>query len=170
MVATTQGARLAASLTLPLVPLTHAPSGVLKFDGDVAACPILSLNDLVMFGPMIPVNASIRSIKLGSDDLGTTGALGLGFYKIDRISDTATTFTLVSSATAIASALDVHTAAVAPTERRFSVLDHSTVTQKAWELAGLSADPGYGHLIIGAKATTATTATGNLSLSVEFVV
>lgn len=148
--------------TPPLVINGRLDGGLSKRNFDTVEVPALSINDTVMLA-RVPVDAVIGSIQLATDDLGTTGILDYGFYK--RNSDA--TFTAVSAA-AIATGLDVNAAAVAFTERRFTVLDINTVQKQAWELAGLSARPAYDYLYIGLVATTATTAGGTVSQKLEY--
>jgi hypothetical protein len=112
----------------------------------------------------IPVDAVIPSLMLASDDLGNSAQADLGFYK--KNSDG--TYT-AGSAAAIASNLDLNTAAVAFTERRFSVLGIETVQQKAWELAGLSARPAYDYLFVALTFDTGGTAAGTVSIKAQYV-
>lgn len=120
--------------------------------------------DTAVLGLGIPVNARITSIRVATDDLGAAGTMDIGLFKKNADG----TFTAVS-ANAIANDLDVNTAAVTLTERRFSSKDINTVKQKAWELAGLSAEPAYKELFIGMTFDTGTTAAGTLTIIVEFV-
>ncbi len=148
--------------TPPLVINGRLDGGLSKRNFDTVEAPVLSINDTVMLA-RVPVDAVLGSIQLATDDLGTTGILDYGFYK--RNADG--TFTAVLAA-AIATGLDVNAAAVAFTERRFSVLDINTVQKQAWELAGLSVRPSYDYLYIGLVATTATTAIGTVSQKLEY--
>ena len=125
--------------------------------------PVMSLADVEIVAKL-PIDAVLPSIKLASDDLGTTGTLNIGFYK----KNTDGTYTAVSAA-AIASAINVNTAAVALTEYRFSVKDINTAKQKVWELAGLSARPAYSDMYVGVAAAAATTAIGTVSMFIDFV-
>lgn len=131
---------------------------------DTIEATALTTNDIVIMSPL-PVNAILNSIQLATDDLGTTGALSLGLYK----KNTDGTYTAVLS-NAFATSLDVNTTAVAFTERRYSNLDINTVSQKLWQLAGLSASPDYDSLYIACLATTGTTATGTISIKGSYSV
>ena len=162
--ATTFGPALANALATPAVPNGKTAVRLISV-AETVSVPVLALNDLVIFGTKIPVESKIHSIRIASTDLGTTGTLSYGFYKI--VDGAAV---LVSGAAAIAANLDVKTAAVALTDRRTSVLSHTTMDSPAFTLAGLSARPAYEHLYIGAKATEATDATGSLTLVVEHTV
>jgi len=172
---TTQASRLAASLTLPLVPISHAGGAEVAQDADVVSVGVMAQNDIAMFRTLIPVDASIQAIVFAADAIGAdqgggaSGTIDLDFFKIDRPSDPNTTFTRVSGGAAIASAIDV-TAAVVPTDERFAVLDHTSNVKHAWELAGLSAAPSYAHFLIGATASAATTIAGKMSVSVKHAV
>ena len=87
----------------------------------------------ILFG--VPVDAIIDSVIFGCDDLGTAGTVDIGFYRAS-----ADTYAVVD-ADAIANNIDVNTAAVAPTNYRYSVKGIETAGQAAWQLAGLSARP-----------------------------
>lgn len=124
-----------------------------------------SANDTVMM-VRIPVDAYIPSIKLASDDLGTTGTIDIGFYQAATSSGVGT----VVDADAIANNIDVNSAAVALTEYRFSVKGIETAKQKAWELAGLSEKPAYAFFDVGLTFDAATTATGDVTLMVDYCI
>jgi hypothetical protein len=127
----------------------------------VAEPTALSLSDAVIMGK-VPIDARIGSIRLATDDLGTTGELDIGFYK-----KSGGTFEAVD-VDAIAADLDVNAAAVAMTERRFAIQGIDTLTEAAWELANLSARPDYGELYIALTAAEATTDTGTVAMIVEY--
>jgi hypothetical protein len=116
----------------------------------------------------IPVDASISSIRLWSDDHGTTGDMNLGFYPGNIAPGDQTVADTVDE-DALATAVDINAAALADTELRFEVKDINTMTQKAWELAGLSAKPDYGTFFISGTLSEATTADGDLSIVVRYI-
>ena len=111
----------------------------------------------------ISVDAIIDSVIFASDDLGTAGTVDIGFYKADGDSYT------VVDADAIANGVDVNSAAVTPTDYRYSVKAIDTAGQAAWELAGLSARPEYSDFYIGLTTDTGTTAAGTVLLEVKTV-
>lgn len=119
--------------------------------------------DTVIFGPGIPVDALLPSVKLATDDLGSAGTADVGFFKKNADG----TYTVVSAA-ALANDLDVNTVAVGFTERRYSVKGIETVQQKVWQLAGLSARPAYDFLYLGLTFDTGTTQAGTASIDVEY--
>lgn len=111
----------------------------------------------------VPVDAVIDSVIFGCDDLGTAGTVDIGFYykKADG------TYAAVD-ADAIANNIDVATAAIAPTEYRFSAKGIETANQTAYELAGLTSRPGYADLYISLTTDTGTTAAGTVYLKAEY--
>lgn len=115
----------------------------------------------------IPVGANITELFFASDDLGTTGAFNVGFYKADG-SDISTDADAVDE-DALATAIDVATAAVAKTDIRYEVKGIETVGQKAWEIAGLSSKPDYEFFYIALTNSAATTAGGTVTLVANFI-
>lgn len=140
--------------------VTVAGGRVRKASATYAAPGAIALNDTVRM-VRVPVSATISSVKFASDDLGTVGTLDIGLYEVGN--DGAAV-----DATAFAATIDVNSAAVALTEYRFSALGIETVNQKAWELAGLSAEPAYGFFDIVLTASAATDAAGDVSIIVEY--
>lgn len=136
--------------------------GYIKGSIDTFELGILALNDDHQVFKL-PIDAIIHSIKMATDDLGTTGALSIGFY--EKKSDG--TFALID-VDAIASAVDVSTAAVALTEFRFEAADIDTGSQRAFELAGLTTRPLFGDIYIALTASTATTAAGTVHMAIEY--
>lgn len=112
----------------------------------------------------LPIDAIITSVVFGCDDLGTAGTVDIGFYKANGDG----TYTAVD-ADAIANNIDVSTAAVAPTEYRFSAKGIETAKQNAYTLAGLSKRPAYEDIYIGLTTDTGTTADGTVYLKVEYM-
>ena len=121
----------------------------------------------VIFLTELPAGARITSIKMWSDDLGTTGDLNLGFYPgtVDLVN--ATDANAVDE-DALATAIDVNAAATADVEVRFEVKDINTVNDAVWEIAGLSAAPAYGTFLLAFTASEATTAAGDISVIVRY--
>ena len=86
-------------------------------------------NDIVMLAP-IPSNAAVAQLFIGSDTFGGSCTFNVGIYKTDgTVKDEDVFATDVADAAAMA---DV----------RFEAADLNTGSQKLWELAGDSTDPG----------------------------
>ncbi len=113
----------------------------------------------------VPVEALIRRVIVAADDLGTSTTMSVGLYKKNDDN----TFTAVSAA-AFASAMDVATAATAPTDVRFLAKDINTVNARCFALAGLSAKPAYADLHVGVSFPVGTTAVGTVTLIVDYLV
>ena len=111
----------------------------------------------------IPIDATLHSVKMATDDLGTTGDLNIGFYKKNGDG----TYTVVD-ADAIASAVDVNTTATTLTEYRFEAAAIETADQPAWELAGLAARPAYGDIFIALNPSENTTAAGTVAMQIQY--
>lgn len=116
----------------------------------------------------IPVDAGIPSIRMWSDDLGTTGDVNLGFYPGNIDPDDIVVADAVDE-DCLATAIDVNAAATANVEVRFEVKGHETIEDKAWEIAGLSSKPSYGTFFLAFTLSEATTAGGDITLSVEYI-
>lgn len=112
----------------------------------------------------LPVDATILSLKLAADDLGTAGTIDIGLFKKNADG----TYTAVD-ADAFANNIDVATAAVALTEYRFSVLGIETAMKPAYQLAGLTARPAYEDIYIGLTTDTGTTADGTVTIQVQYM-
>lgn len=124
-------------------------------------------NDIVALAE-IPVEAKITSIRLWSDDLGTTGDFNLGFYP-GNTTFTSLLHTDAVDEDALGTAIDVNAAALADVEVRFEVKDINTIDDKAWELAGLSTRPEYDTFLLAFTASEATTAAGDVSVIVRYI-
>lgn len=111
----------------------------------------------------LPIDAVIHSVEFGCDDLGSAGTADIGFYTKNADE----TYSAVD-ADALANNIDVATAAVAPTEYRFSAKGIETAKQSAFTLAGLSARPAYEDIYIGLTTDTGTTTAGTVYLKVEY--
>ena len=131
-----------------------------------AAAGAIADNDIILMCE-IPVEAKITSIKMWSDDLGTTGAVNLGFYPGPGSGTTIAADTDAVDEDAIGTAIDVNTAATADVEVRFETKDFNTLDDKAWEIAGLSEKPDYEHFYLAFTASAATTDAGDLALIVR---
>ena len=110
-------------------------------------------NDIVMLAP-IPSNAAVPTIFIGSDTLGGSCTFNVGIYKTDGTVKDEDVF-----ASAVADAAGM-------TDVRFEAADLNTGSQKLWELAGDSEDPGgYFYIAITFNATGGTAGTLNWNIS-----
>jgi hypothetical protein len=113
-------------------------------------------NDIVMLAP-IPSNASIPQLFVGSDSLGGSCTFNVGLYKTDgTVKDEDVFATLVADDAALA---DV----------RFEEANLNTGSQKLWELAGDSTDPGGYFYVAVTFAATGGTA-GTMNWNIHYVV
>ena len=136
----------------------HELHGVLRVaQGTVAlAAGDSTDNDIVMLAP-IPSNASITSLKIGSDTLGGTCTFNVGLYQTNgTVVDEDVYATLVADEGAL-------------TDVRTEAADINTIGQQVWEDAGASADPGgYYYVAVTFSATGGTA--GDMSYIIEYVV
>lgn len=121
----------------------------------------------IIFLAELPVDARITSIRMWSDDLGTTGDLNLGFYP-GNVDVTNATDSDAADEDALATAIDVNAAALADVEQRFEVKDINTINDAVWEIAGLSSRPDYGTMLVAFTASEATTAAGDISVVIRY--
>ena len=113
-------------------------------------------NDIVMLAP-IPSNASIPQLFVGADELGGSCTYNVGLYKTDGT---------VKDEDVFATAVDVPAALA---DLRFEVADLNTGSQKLWELAGDSTDPGgYFYVALTFDATGGTA--GSLNWNIHYIV
>ena len=109
-------------------------------------------DDIVMLAP-IPSNASIPQLFVGSDTFGGSCTFNVGLYKTDGT---------VKDEDVFATAVDVPAALA---DLRFEVADLNTGSQKLWELAGDSTDPGgYFYVAVTFSATGGTAGTMNWNI------
>jgi len=107
----------------------------------------------------LPVSATLDSIRIAADDLASTSAtVNLGFYKTDS------SITIIDE-DAIATAIDVGGGATAMTEYRYEVQDINSISERVWELAGLSTEPDYGEVYL---ALTVAAVSGAQAGTVSF--
>lgn len=111
----------------------------------------------------LPIDAVLFSVKMAADDLGTAGTIHIGFHKknIDG------TYVAVD-VDAIASAIDVNTAATGLTEYRFEAADINTALESAWELAGLTTRPDYEDIYLSISTPAGTTAVGTVTMQIQY--
>jgi len=113
-------------------------------------------NDIVMLAP-IPSNAAVPQFFVGSDTLGGSCTFNVGIYKTDgTVKDEDVFATSVADEAAL-------------TDVRFEAADLNTASQKLWELAGDSSDPGgYFYIAITFNATGGTA--GTLAWNINYIV
>ncbi len=113
-------------------------------------------NDIVMLAP-IPTNATIVSLRMGTDGLGGSCTYNVGAYtSAGVVVDEDCFATLVADGAAVA-------------ELRYEVLDLNTTGQKLHELAGVTTDPG-GYLYIAATFAADGGTVGDMAFIIEYVV
>tara|TARA_R110000822_G_scaffold283610_1_gene405102 strand:+ start:52 stop:531 length:480 start_codon:yes stop_codon:yes gene_type:complete len=113
-------------------------------------------NDIVMLAP-IPSNASITQLFVGADSLGGSCTFNVGLYKTDgTVKDEDVFATLVADGAALA---DV----------RFEAADLNTGSQKLWELAGDSEDPG-GYFYVAVTFAATGGDAGTMNWNIHYVV
>lgn len=133
--------------------------------------------DSVLVFHRIPVDAIIEDVLVTSSDHGTTGAVDIGFYpaKLSKKKDGSD---LVKADAidqdALAAAVDIKTAAITKLNVRYApngAKAVSTMNQRAWQLAGLSAKPTtYKEFFVAGTLSTATDAAGNIAVETIFSV
>ena len=113
-------------------------------------------NDIVMLAP-IPSNAAVPQLFVGSDTFGGSCTFNVGIYKTDgTVKDEDVFATSVADEAAL-------------TDVRFEAADLNTASQKLWELAGDSSDPGgYFYIAITFNATGGTA--GTLAWNINYIV
>ena len=133
---------------------------------EITTPAVVADNDTILLCE-IPVDAKITSIRMWSDDLGTTGDLNMGFYPGPGSGVTIAAATDAVDEDAIATAIDVNAAALANVEQRFEVANLTTGSDKAWALAGLTTRPDYGTFYLAFTASEATTDVGDVLVIVR---
>jgi len=113
-------------------------------------------NDIVMLAP-IPTNATITSIRVGSDNLGGSCTFNVGFY-----TDAGVVVDEDAIATLVADAAGM-------TELRYEEANINTTGQQVWELAGQSSDPADVYYVAATFSATGGTA-GDMAFIIEYVV
>ena len=117
-------------------------------------------NDIVMLAP-IPTNATLLSVRIGTDNLGGSCTYNVGFYPTDAESDS-DAIDEDALATSVADG-----AAVA--ELRYEVLNLNTTGQQVWELAGQSSDPNDVYYVAATFNAAGGTA-GDMAFIIEYIV
>ena len=113
-------------------------------------------NDIVMLAP-IPSNAAVPQLFVGSDSFGGSCTFNVGIYKTDGT---------VKDEDVFATAVDVPAALA---DLRFEAADLNTGSQKLYELAGDTTDPGgYYYIAVTFSATGGTA--GTMAWNISYVV
>tara|TARA_R110002126_G_scaffold126690_2_gene268886 strand:+ start:198 stop:677 length:480 start_codon:yes stop_codon:yes gene_type:complete len=132
--------------------------GVVRIaQGNVALAAADSTNgDSVMLAP-IPSNASIMSIRVGSDGLGGSCTYDIGIYTDARgVKDIDFFATSVADGAAMA-------------ELRYEAADLNTTGQQLYTMAGDTTDPGGFYYIAATFDATGGTG-GDMAFIIEYVV
>lgn len=156
----------------PIVLLDHK-EGVTKTSIDhvaVATTSIDEIGDIILCG-IVNSDDVIIDISILNDDLDSNASpllaqdVGLYYSGIGgtQLRDKNTSGTVISANCIGTAITTLQGANVTPVSVRFEAANITTITQKAWELGGLTSDPG-GLFYIGLKATAAaaTAAAGDL--------
>ena len=142
----------------------------------VATTSIDEVADIILIG-IVPSNAIILDVKLLCDDLDSDAtpalAVDVGLYysgdgtQAENGNDSGDAIDVDCFASAITT---LQAAVVTPTSVRFEADNIVDIQKEAWDVGGLSADPG-GNLYIGLKVTTeaATAAAGDIVMIVEYI-
>ena len=143
------------------VPVSHGGSGVVLCLPATVELAASASGDTVDFGK-IPSNARILvSSRLYNDDLATSGSptldIGLKSYTGSGNSITASPDAIGNGFALSSAGSDV-----------VIVSDVANIGKRAWELAGLSTDPGGSFELYGTVKGAATTATGTVSLEMHY--
>jgi sporulation protein YlmC with PRC-barrel domain len=140
----------------------------------VPTTSIDEIGDIILLAP-VPSNAKIGSIKIFNDDLDSNGsptlAANVGLYYSGIGNGQRGLAETVVDADCIASAItSLQAAVVLGSEVRFEAANITTIDMEAWELGGLTVDPG-GYLHIGLTITTvaATAAAGDIAIMVDYI-
>lgn len=157
---TTKNSDLVANLeALPQVanPASELGGVVRIAQGNVALAAGDSDNDdIVMLAP-IPTNATLVSVRVGSDNLGGTCTYNVGFYTNEGVVvDEDALATDVADAAGVA-------------ELRYEVADLNTTGQQVWQLAGQSSDPNDVYYVAATFSAAGGTA-GDMAFIIEYVV
>lgn len=180
MTASTVKSEAVTNIEANPITVLDRKAGVLKTIVDQDAILTTSLDevgDKMLFCP-IPSNAVIKDVLFLCDDLDSGGspalAVDIGLYYSgiggNQLLEGKTSG-IVVDADCFASAVATFQAAVTTwTSLRFEAANITTADQEAWEIGGLSADPG-GLFYIGVTVTTqaATAQAGDIVVSVEYI-
>lgn len=180
MAATTVKSENVTNIEASPITALDRKSGRLKSVIDQDAVATTSLDeagDITLFGP-IPSNAVILDVRVLSDDLDSncTPALAMdwGLYYSGiggtQAKDGNTSGTVIDVDAFATAETNLQSATTTWTSIRFEADDIVDVKKEAWEVGGLSADPG-GLMYIGCSVETAagTAAAGDLVVRVDYL-
>ena len=180
MVATTVKSENVTNIEAAAITALDRKRGRLKIliDQDaIATTSIDEANDLMLFGP-IPSNAVITDVKIKNDDLDSNGtptlAVNVGLYYSgiggNQLKNGNTSGTVIDADCFASAATTLQAANVTWASLRCEADDIVDIKKEAWEVGGLSSDPG-GHLYVGIAVTTgaATAAAGDIVVCVEYI-
>lgn len=180
MTATTVKAEGVTNIEASPITVLDRKGGIVKtvIDQDaVATTSIDEASDITLFAP-IPSNAVILDLLVVNDDLDSNGTPALegdwGIY-YSGIGGTQkengnTSGTVVDANCFSDADTGLQAAVTAWESKRFDTANITTADQEAWEVAGLSADPGglfYIGFTVGTAAATA--AAGDVVVRVDYI-
>ena len=129
----------------------------------------MAVNDTVRL-LRLPVDALLPVLRVGFDDLGTTGVVRIGLAYPSNYAAPGGALGATIDDDAFASAIDVATAAIPMTDYRYALRNIDTAHQALWQLAGLAARPACAELDVVITVNTATTAAGTISVLADAAV
>ena len=136
---------------------------------DTIEVTAMAVNDTVRL-LRLPVDALLPVLRVGFDDLGSTGAVRIGVAYPSNYAAPGGNLGATIDDDAFASGIDVATAAVPMTDYRYALRNIDTAHQPLWQLAGLAARPACPELDIVITVNTATTAAGTISVLADAAV
>jgi hypothetical protein len=128
------------------------------------------VGDINLFGP-VPSNAVITELAFLNDALASSNlAFNVGLY-YSGIGNGAKAYGEVADADCIATGKVITSANLTWQSVRFEAADITSVKQEAWQLAGLSADPG-GLFYVGftVSVVAGTPVQGDLVVKIDYIV
>ena len=141
----------------------------------IATTNIYNADDLMLFGP-IPSNAVILDVLILNDDLDSGSSLavdvGLAYSGIGgtQTKDGNTSGTVIDVDVFATAVTTLQAAVVTWTSLRFEADNIVDVKKEAWDVGGLSADPGGLFYIIVDLTTAANTAVaGDIVIRVDYL-
>jgi hypothetical protein len=153
-----------------------ATNGVVMRTVTTGECPVMAVNNVLVVA-LVPASAIIDSIRIAADDLGTTGTVHVGLYKLTNNNGVIPSGASLADGVLTAidddyfgTSIDLATAATAFTEYKYEATptDIDKVTKSIRDLFQ-TACAGVNQVAIGLKFTAASTAVGTVSTVVQFV-
>lgn len=144
----------------------------------VVAEDIGDIGDVILFGP-IPSNAVITGLKVFNDDLDSHATptiaadIGLHYSGVGsgQVAEGRVSGAVIDADCIASAATMLQAASVVGTELRFEADDIVDIGKEAWEVGGLSSDPG-GLFYVGMTLTAAaaTAAAGDIVVVIDMLV